>query len=100
MICREAASATKLLGSFLGNISCLSSEEKHMSSSPPEFPSEKLTGLNSTCQKAGAPATGGQTAAPSATQGGLDALLGGLLGSSGAPIQPSSAAPAAATKRP
>ncbi|KAI7782730.1 hypothetical protein LA080_012921 [Diaporthe eres] len=57
--------------------------------------------LLGTCQKDGAPATGGQTAAPSASAApqGLDALLGGLLGS-GAPKQPSSAPPAATTKRP
>lgn len=98
MVSREAASATKLPDSFLGNVSC---RETRTGSPPPEKPSGELTGLNSTCQKDGAPATGGQTAAPSASAApqGLDALLGGLLGS-GAPKQPSSAPPAATTKRP
>lgn len=102
MVFREAASVIKLPDSFLGNFSCLGSHEEHTGSPPPENPCGELTGLNSTCQKEGAPATGGQTAAPSASAApqGLDALLGGLLGSSAAK-QPSSAAPpAATTKRP
>lgn len=60
----------------------------------------KLTMSSSTCQKAGAGATGGaQPASPSTPpQGGLDQLLGGLLGS-GAAKQPSGAAPTT-TKKP
>ncbi|KAJ0123089.1 hypothetical protein J7T55_011553 [Diaporthe amygdali] len=54
--------------------------------------------LLGTCQKDGAAATGGKPApAPSASAGGLDALLGGLLAGG---AKPSSAAPAATTKRP
>lgn len=101
MVFREGANATKLPDSFLGNVPCFVSHEIHTIYLQPEYLSVKLINLSSTCQKDGAAPTGGQAAAPSgsAAPQGLDALLGGLLGS-GAPKQPSGAAPAAATKRP
>lgn len=101
MVFREVGSAIKRLDNFLGNVPCFSIHAMHTNYLPPEYLSVKLMNVSSTCQKDGAAATGGQAATPSASAApqGLDALLGGLLGS-GAPKQPSSAAPAAATKRP
>lgn len=100
MVFREAASAIKLLDNFLGNIPCLDSYEVHTSSSLAGCLGVKLIMSSSTCQKAGAGATGGaQPATPSTPpNGGLDQLLGGLLGSGAA--KPSGAAPTTATKRP